>query len=149
MLQVVKLTNELVEKKLAVQFMKDAWKHGGFAQGEDQINRIEDLMECFYVLLQDQQIIGCCGLVEKNSLMNASVGPWMMSLYVDEHYRGHNYGQLLINHVLHQAYLQGHSKIYLVTNSGDYYQKQGWTIFDGSLNKVNQQMYVKELTERC
>ena len=75
----------------------------------------DEEMGNFYVLLQDNEVIGCCGLVTHDMVTSRNFYPWVTSLYIDEAYRGRNYGQLLLNHVGHQAQLMGYQKLYLTT----------------------------------
>ena len=95
-----------------------------------------------------KKIIGCCGLIKNDVLKKADRYPWITSLYIDEVYRGRNYGQLLMNHVIHRAQLLGYPKVYLTTGKTDYYRRHGWRELESDLNEKTNKIYYKKLTEQ-
>ena len=81
-------------------------------------------------------------------LLYANRYPWITSLYIDENYRGRNYGQLLMNHVIHRAQLLGYQTIYLAAGKTDYYRRQGWYELEQYLHQKANKVYYKNLIEQ-
>lgn len=153
MLKVVKVKKDFAVKEAAIPFIEETWKQNSNSSDvylkENGVKYSEDRLESFFVLIQDDQIIGYCDFIENAPLTDTIEGPWVSSVYMKINDRENNYGQLLINHVLHYAQLQGYSNVYLLANSGDYYREQGWTILENNVKQGSQQILIKELTERC
>ena len=66
---------------------------------------------------------------------------------IDENYRGRNYGQLLMNHVIHRAQLLGYQTIYLAAGKTDYYRRQGWYELEQYLHQKANKVYYKKYGE--
>ena len=117
MLQIVSVKQSPVGTQEALDYIHRVWNGNNQASNFfDMITKVslgDEEMGNFYVLLQDNEVIGCCGLVTHDVVTSRNFYPWVTSLYIDEAYRGRNYGQLLLNHVGHQAQLMGYQKLYL------------------------------------
>ena len=139
MLQVVNIKQSPVGTDKAIQYIQKVWDNQNqVSQFYDEICDLSltaDSLNDFYVLVSDEGIIGCCGLIKNDVLTNSNYYPWITSLYIDENYRGRNYGQLLMNHVIHRAQLLGYSNVYLTTGHNDYYRRHGWFELEHLLNK--------------
>lgn len=108
----------------------------------------DDELGNFYVLLQDDQIIGCCGLVTHDVITGGNLYPWVTSLYIEQTHRGRNYGQLLLNHVGHRAQLMGYEKLYLTTGKTDYYRRNGWKELENYISRKKINVYYKALQDQ-
>lgn len=80
----------------------------------------------FYLLLKDNDIIGCSGLITNDFISRHDLYPWLSSLYIDVKERGNEYGNVLMEHTEHQAKAVGFPAIYLTTDHDGYYEKYGW-----------------------
>lgn len=86
----------------------------------------------FFLLLNDNRIIGCSALITNDFISRQDLYPWMACLFVDEKERGKEYGNLLMEHAEQEAKKAGFTAVYLTTNHDGYYEKYGWTrIEDG------------------
>lgn len=109
MLKVVKVKKDSAMKESAIPFIEENWKQNGNSfdvyMKEKGVKCSENRLESFFVLIQDDQIIGYCDFIENAPLTDTIEGPWVSSVYLAKNDRGNNYGQLLINQVLHYAQL--------------------------------------------
>ena len=152
MLQIVSVKQSPVGTQEALDYIHRVWNGNNQASNFfDMITKVslgDEEMGNFYVLLQDNEVIGCCGLVTHDVVTSRNFYPWVTSLYIDEAYRGRNYGQLLLNHVGHQAQLMGYQKLYLTTGKTDYYRRNGWQELDQDISRKKTHVYYKVLQEQ-
>lgn len=152
MLQVVNIKQSPVGTEKAIQYIQKVWNdQNQVSQFYDEPCHLAltgDSLNDFYILINDEAIMGCCGLIKNDVLTRSNYYPWITSLYIDEKYRGRNYGQLLMNHVIHRAQLLGYSNVYVTTGQNEYYRRQGWLELDHFLNKKTNKVYYKKLTEQ-
>lgn len=86
----------------------------------------------FYLLLKNDEPVGCYGLVTNDFISRHDLYPWFAALYVEEDERGHELGGLLLEHAAEEAKNAGFAALYLTTDHDGYYEKYGWNrIEDG------------------
>lgn len=152
MLQIMSIKQNALENKDALDYVHRVWNDNhpdsSFFDMITKASLADDELGSFYVLLQDNEIIGCCGLVTHDVVTNRNLYPWVTSLYIEEAHRGRNYGQLLLNHVGHRAQLMGYKQLYLTTGKTDYYRRNGWNELENNIgrNKIN--VYYKFLQDQ-
>ena len=81
----------------------------------------------WYVLMDQDMIIGCVGLITNDFISRMDLFPWLCALYINEEARGNNYAKLLIEKVISDTNKIGYPNLYLCTDHIGYYEKFGFT----------------------
>ncbi|MDP4087495.1 MAG: GNAT family N-acetyltransferase [Bacillota bacterium] len=80
----------------------------------------------WYLLLDDDKIIGCAGLITNDFISRMDLYPWVCALYVEKEYRGNSYGTILLDKAKKDAKEGGFNHLYLCTDHIGYYEKYGF-----------------------
>ncbi len=80
----------------------------------------------WYLLVENNKIIGCAGLITNDFISRMDLYPWVCALYIDEDFRGKEYGSLLLEQAKQDAKESGFSNLYLCTDHIGYYEKYGF-----------------------
>lgn len=114
----------------AIRYYHGQW--GGpdnFAFFEDAMRHASDTaphLPRFYVLLNDQRIVGCCGLITADFISRGDLSPWICGIFVDPSERGQQLGSRLIAHAAAEAASLGFAAAYINTDHDGYYERYGW-----------------------
>lgn len=81
----------------------------------------------WYLMLQQDRIIGCYGLITNDFISRQDLYPWLCALYVDKEFRGRKLGSQMLAHGRQEAARLGFSRLYLATDHVGYYEKYGWS----------------------
>ena len=89
-------------KDQAIAYFQKSWK------GVDPIIQEQaisfsvgalDFLPQWYLLLKENTIIGCAGLITNDFISRGDLYPWLCALFIDENYRGKAYAILLMEKV--------------------------------------------------
>lgn len=80
----------------------------------------------WYLLLDKDVIIGCCGLVTNDFISRMDLCPWVCALYVEEDRRGRGYAGMLLEHCRRDTETYGFRSLYLYTGLEGFYEKYGY-----------------------
>ena len=83
----------------------------------------------WYLMLDDDDIIGSYGLIENDFMLRKDLMPWLCALYVEEALRGQALGASLLMHGRQEAAKLGFKHVYLCTDHIGFYEKYGWQFF--------------------
>jgi len=81
----------------------------------------------WYLLEKDGAIIGGAGLITNDFISRMDLYPWICAIYIEDNFRGNEYGSLLINKAKEDAKNSGFTSVYLCTDHIGYYEKYGFT----------------------
>lgn len=93
---------------------------------EHSIDVNSDLPRWYLLLDDDDNIIGCGGLLINDFISRMDLSPWISSLYVEEEKRGQSLGAKLLEHIKDDAKNEGFEKVYLATTHEGLYEKYGF-----------------------
>ena len=80
----------------------------------------------WYVLLEQDEIVGCAGLISNDFISRMDLYPWLCALHVSEPKRGRGYARLLIERCQHDSARAGFDTLYLCTDSEGLYERYGF-----------------------
>lgn len=81
----------------------------------------------WYLLMDGSRPIGCAGLIPNDFISRMELAPWLCALYIEKDYRGHGYGERLIQKARQDAARAGYERLYVCTDHIGYYEKYGFS----------------------
>jgi len=113
----------------AVDYFSSKWSSVSRIIYEDSINHsinAENPLPQWYLLYDNEEIVGCAGLITNDFISRMDLYPWICALFIEEKYRGNSYGALLLEKTKEDSLKNGFKNVYLCTGHIGYYEKYGF-----------------------
>ena len=78
------------------------------------------------VLLKDNTVIGCCGLIVNDFNSRMDVWPYLAAVYIEQSHRGHGYAKTMIKTMVEIGYKLGFYDIYCASDLVTFYESLGF-----------------------
>ena len=123
-------------REKAIAYFQSKWANeNSMMVYKDSISRsiaAKNPLPIWYLLLDEEEIIGCAGLITNDFISCVDLWPWLCALYIEETHRRQGLGGLLISQTKQDTAGAGFEKLYLCTDHIGYYEKYGFSyICDG------------------
>jgi len=116
-------------KERAIQYFQNSWFEIAPIIYEDCITHsvnAKNSLPQWYVLENNNEIIGCAGLITNDFISRMDLYPWVCAIFIDEKERGNNYSNLLIEKAKEDSKKAGFQNLYLCTDHIGFYEKLGF-----------------------
>lgn len=130
-----------------IRFARDcSWRAGKSLAKEMSENLLTD-WERVILALHDNEIAGYCTAAKRDCIPDVPYTPYIGYVFVDEKYRGHRLSEQLISYAMSYLKSVGFSRVYLVSDHENLYEKYGFRVIDrkpapwGEIEKI----YMHEL----
>ncbi|MFJ7408306.1 MULTISPECIES: GNAT family N-acetyltransferase [unclassified Lysinibacillus] len=130
-MKIISVREEPYYAELATRYIQSKWA------SEESMMLYEDcISHCitaqaplpqWYLLMDNDEIIGCAGLITNDFISRMDLYPWVCAVYIEESHRGHAYGALLLEQAKKDAQRHGFSHLYLCTDHIGLYERYGYS----------------------
>lgn len=126
-MRIISIRQEPAFKEVAAKYIHNKWGNkNNYQLYEDSILgcvTTKESVPYWYLLEDDNKIIGCAGLIDNDFIDRTDLSPWLCSLFIEDSHRGMALSSLLIEQVKKDAAREGFHKLYLCTDLNGFYEK--------------------------
>ncbi len=147
-MHIISIRENPAYKDKAIAYFQQAWNSVLPIIYEDCINHamtsIKPLPQ-WYLLAEEDQIIGCAGLITNDFISRMDLYPWICAVYIDKDFRGKALASLLMEKAKEDAKEAGFDYIYLSTDHIGYYEKYGFKYIGQGYHPWDEESRIYEL----
>lgn len=128
-MKVISIRQNPEYKEKAIEFFQKSWSEILPIIYEDCISNsidAEQSLPQWYLLVKDEEIIGCAGLITNDFISRMDLYPWLCAMFINEDHRGNHYSELLINKAKEDTKDSGFKYLNLCTDHTGFYEKYGF-----------------------
>lgn len=130
-MKIISIRKEPSYAEMATRYIQSKWaSEESMMLYEDCIAHCIDAqapLPQWYVLMSNDEIIGCAGLITNDFISRMDLYPWVCAVYIEESHRGHAYGALLLEQAKEDAKQHGFPQLYLCTDHIGLYERYGFS----------------------
>ena len=130
MLEVISVRTNPAYASDAIAYIQASWDEVNPIIYEDCIRHCltaSHPLPQWYILLKNQEIIGCAGLITNDFISRMDLYPWLCALFINESERGNAYAKLLLDYAKDDTQRLGFTQLNLCTAHIGFYEKYGYT----------------------
>jgi GNAT superfamily N-acetyltransferase len=147
-MRIISVREDTKYKEKAIAYLQASWKHTLPIIYKDCVDNCIDAanpLPQWYVLEDNNEIIGCAGLITNDFISRMDLYPWLCALFIDEAHRGNSYGLLLIEKAKEDARKANFKQLYLSTSHIGYYEKYGFKYIGNGYHPWGEQSRIYEI----
>lgn len=129
-MNVISVREQPAYKDMVIAYFQKNWKGVLPVIYEDCINHSIEAsapLPQWYLLMNEDKIIGCAGLITNDFISRMDLYPWVCALFIEEQHRGNSYGSILLEQAKKDSAKAGFQSLYLCTDHIGYYEKYGFS----------------------
>ena len=129
--KIVSLINNISLKEKMATWFNSKWgvpKEAYLESMEEAINNPNGFVQ-WYVVLDDNKIIGGCGVIKNDFHDRKDLFPNVCAVYVEEEYRRQGICKEMLDYCCKDLNKKGYPTLYLVTDHTNLYERYGWQFY--------------------
>ena len=123
----------------AIHYIHSKWGNSGnYLFYQDAISHSsmesENKLPKFYLMVKENRIVGCYGLIINDLISRHYLFPWFACLFIEAEERGKQLCRDLFEHAKIEVSKMGYDKMFLTTDHDGLYEKFGWKRIEDGYN---------------